>query len=822
MRRDEPVVTWERIVQQLQYAHAMWQPDEPPHTPPTLSAAQAEAFITQAKDLLAAEPSPHVGAGDSALIVTKAPHTGSDRTVVAIVARCLAFGARVQRLVRQPPDDADRIAHALYPDIWLNFNRLPSGDTVWSRIDAIFDNDDYAAIFGQRYRRSSVVTGHQACLDNGLTSDELMSIWNTGREPLTRDVAADRYGRSGAGAVFDQLAGDVYQWYRGTLPVGIHKISPSLMAFALRHERLYEGRPTVVLNGHYTLLSQRFMGVDGVGPAVIQLALDDYPTISDIRTRLVGSVDQPGECRPGSIRRDCLDGMFDTDAPGVPVVPWANAVHASDGYLAGAVEAAAVLGRTAAGRLPAWLRQAGYTSVEIDALIMKDPIVVAHGEEQRLTRRTARRSRDECMAMIRSFFPPLGEFGPPPSAHLLSALIGSGGALSRATRDMPCGEKESRRPDHRSIRACADLPDDLGRVGRAMIAAGGLGLMAPLAGSGGRFGGYDVAEGTGARLKPLVPIFRLKGQDVSAMDVRAAHVRFLGRQHEVQVPMILSCNGTTQPSVESWLTRHPELEATVVRVPEMYRIRMTRWALNVGAPEMSDVDDILRDPDGRPLLKPSGSLGLLLSAAYSGTLRQWYERGVQVVVAANADDVGFRLDPRILGMFAASPTLDAVVLTTPICIDQNSAEGGWERGGLLRERHVGGTWSAYVEEHAEPDVEAGSHEQLSTNQLYFRIEALRALFSDAENGDGDEIRRRLPVYFEVKEVSVGSHRVGALHAYQPYGDVLRLLDEVTALTMDRIPRPGQVGGYAPLKSPSDVSRAQAVLDTAGNLGDKLL
>ncbi len=788
-----------------------------------MSRDQARDIVARARELLVTDPAVSSVKRDSAVILTKAPHTGSDHTVGAIVARCLAFGLTIQRVVRLVPDDADRIVNALYPDIALNFERLPTADSVWSRIDRVFNNDEYVTLLGERYSRAVVVTSHQACLDNQLTRTELISIWQTGRKPLTRACAVADYGRSAADTLFGARDGETYEWYRGSFPIGIHKIDQNLMAFSLRHERLYNGRPVIILNGHYMLLSQQFRGSGNRGPAVIELGLDDSPTIQDIRLLLIGGDSQPKMCLPGSIRRDAYDGFFLTDAPDQPVVPWANALHASDGYLAGAIETAAIFGTTGADTLSSRLRRLGYSPAEIDTLILRDPVVVAEGEEQRLTRRTAMLPRDRCIAEIGRWFPPLGAGrSPPASAYMMSALFGAdctGRSAIQLNRPYP--EPGGHRPAPRTVSDCVDLPDSLTRKGDKLIAAGGLGLMTPLAGNGGRFGGYDVSEGEGKRLKPLVPVFRMDGRIVSAMDIRAAHARFLANRNRAPVPMLLSCSHLTEPRIQDWLTGNAGIAVELVRVPEMYRIRLGNWDVTAGVPPVSGPDNILRDPDGMPLLKPSGNLGLLLSAAHSGVLRRWHRRGVRVAVAANADDVAFRVDRRIAGLFAALPDLDAVVLTIPFGARGMFVTPPEWRGGLLREHWAGGTWSAYIEEHAAPD--AGSRdEHFSTNQIYFRIESLGRLLDDPASAGMDAIRRRLPVYYEVKQVHVGDRQVAALHAYQGYPDVLRLLPRVMALSMTPTPRPGQTRGYAPLKSQSDVAIAQSVLDSIQPFGDELL
>ena len=57
--------------------------------------------------------------------------------------------------------------------------------------------------------------------------------------------------------------------------------------------------------------------------------------------------------------------------------------------------------------------------------------------------------------------------------------------------------------------------------------------------------------------------------------------------------------------------------------------------------------------------------------------------------------------------------------------------------------------------------------------------------------------------------------VSALHAYQPYADILRVLPCVRAVLMTPSPTPAQPRGYAPLKTPQDVAAAQQLLDILG-------
>jgi hypothetical protein len=807
----------DRIVEQLRYAHARWRDVQ---AVGALSAAQARACLDDAKALLAAGAGPIARDSDSVMIVTKAPHAGSNASVLAIVARCLAFGTHVCQVVRMDPEAAEAVAHALYPDVWLNFARRPVGDDAWERLSAIYDRSEYAEIFGEAYRPEIVVTGHQACADNGLELDDLMAIWQSGREPLNRHFTLQTYGRTAAELIFRDI--NEYNWYRGDHPIGIQKVGSGMMAFALRHPSLYDGRPTIVLNGHFALLSRLFRGHDGRGAAVIELALGPHLTVRDVRTHLTGAADMPAECRPGSIRRDAFDGHFDVDVDGVPVTAWANVVHSSDGYLAGAIETGSLLGTDPRTLFHRSLDDAGYTAVEMDALIDSDPVIVAHGDEQRLTKRTAWASREDCLNMIKHFFPPLRSVGvSSPSLFPLPTLLEGlpSDAEKRASLfDRPHPEPLSRRPQNQPTSTTA-LPPEHERHGDALLDTGAVGFLVPLAGSGGRFGGYDKREGSTARLKPLLPLFTIGGATRCALDIRGGHARHLALRHGHHVPLLLSCSQHTEPHIRRWAAANRDLQTYVLRVAEMYRLRAEAHGTACAAPDATAADHIVRNGDGIPLLKPSGSLGLLTAGASEGVFAAWQQAGVQFVVVANSDDVGFRIDRRLLGLLAADECLDAVVVTVsvdPLARDREDVR--IRRGGFLRERPVDDGWSAYVEEFA---TATGPSEQFNTNQIYFRLSSLVRAVGDPREASGDDVRRRLPLYFETKAVTIDEgRRIDAIHAYQASVDILRVMPRVASLQMPRDPGSDHWRGFAPLKTPDDVAGAQAFLDSL-NAHDEL-
>ena len=803
-------------IEHLRQAHAQWQlePNNACHPrqllPYVMSAEGAASLLEKAHQLID-EPAPtRENTAHPAVIVTKAPHAGSRGSIAAIVARCLAFGASVAQIRVLEDTSADAVAHTLYPDVWLNFNRLPSGTASWRLLEQKFNTEGFLRIFGQPYDRDLVVTGRQACQDNGLTHAQLAELWQEGREPLNRTPFVQRYGERAADLVFGDRSS--YDWYRGRYPIGIHRMNSGLLAFSMRHESLYGGQPIVILNGHYALLAQRFHGSDGTGATVIELGLTAQSTIHAIRTRLIGAESFPEACQPGSIRRDAFDGFFETDSPSTTVTAWANVVHASDGYLAGTLEVIGLLDRRPR-LLQRTLLDEGYMQDELDCLLFTDPVVVAYGDEQRLTKRTAALDSGECLATIEKYFPPLRRSGSQgltafPLRELLSRARNDSD-LSPSRFDRPVPEPVTRRP-MTPPEDILSLSPELARMGSEMLSRGGVGLLVPLAGAGGRFGGYDLPEGHPGRLKALRPAFNINGTKLSSLDIRLAHTRYLRSFYGSSMPLILSCSHLTEPHVRDWLESHQDAEAMVVRTPEMYRVRVDRGIARMKVPEASTADRILRDNEGRPLLKPSGSLGLLLAAMNSGQLDTWLAEGIEVVVAANADDVGFRVDRRVVGLFAQHPELEAVVLTTPVSTKTADSDGDgatgavMDRGGLLREREVDGHWSVYIEEHAVP-TRPYADEQYNTNQIYLRLSSLLNHMQSIFMRDLGQMHRKLPLYYELKIVTVNGSRFDAMHAYQVYSDFLRLLRHVAAIQISRHPRDGQPSGYAPLKTARDLA-----------------
>lgn len=580
------------------------------------------------------------------------------------------------------------------------------------------------------------------------------------------------------------------------------------MAFALRHNDVYDGAPTIVVNGQFTLLSRLFSD-ELHGTLVVELALPPSRSVTDFRRLLVGHSDVPQGCLPGSIRRDALDGYITTDTATKPT-PWANMVHASDGYLSGTIETRRLVPKAPPSRLELELRARGYTSFEIDELVLADPVTKMRHAAGRLTSHTKGARYDLCLAEILRLMPSQRSLGnQDEEVEMLRGLLGL--VCAPAPDDLAeAAHPIAGRMPATGVPRRSDIATEIHAAGVGAVARGAVGVTAPLAGSGGRFGGYEAPEGSPARMKPLLPLFEIAGRPASALDVRAAHLRALQAEHGTTVPLFVSCSRHSEASVADWARSNSDLIVDIGRVPELFRVRAREAGAGGYESTWEAVSALIRDDDGNPQTKPVGSLGMLLALARSGVLHRWIATGIEYVVTGNADDVGLRIDPAVLGLFETQPNLDAVVLAL-------RPEGFLHKGGAIMDRPKGnGEVTRYVEENA--DLAASSTILLNSNQIYFRAASLERAIRETGHPSSGVM---LPRYLENKALQLSNESMRAWHTYRPYCDVLRLLDRVEAIEIAVRPGPDQRNSYSPLKTGDDVLRAQATLDSLAALGDQL-
>jgi hypothetical protein len=695
-------------------------------------------------------------------LVTKRPHATSDRAVAAVADRLTAAGAEVLRIRRAT--DGDAVVKALYPAAHERYTVAPTAKSTWDALRKRFDGKRFTTVFGEPYAPDLVVPGAVAAARFGLSEPGLTAIWEEGRPPVTRETLASRYGANAAEVL--TAGGSHYAWFRGPWPVGIQRIAPGLMAFALRHERLGD-RPLIVLNGHVPGLAELF----GEGTAIIGVGLDGL-SVAELRHRVVGDDNRPERCAPGTIRRDAADGTFPLD-PGPPVDSRRNVVHCSDGLLAGERESRALLGPEP-GALTEQLHAAGLTHDEIETIVLRDPVVAADGVEQPLTDATSGMDLVDTVRTITHFFPPV--FG---------AANGFASGLSLATfvREVHARSEA----DTTEIRATTAIAPPAEHEQAGIAAMDAVGFVVPAGGTGGRFGGYGLPETHPDRQKALVPVFEADGKPVSALDIRLANVRYWRAATGARLPVAVMASPTSHDALAAWARKN---DAELYDQHGVYRLRpgAERW-----------FDRVAREPDGTPSLKPPGHLGALTCLALSGILDRWAADGIEYLAVANGDDVGFRLDPRIVGMLAADPGLDAVVAGV--------RWGPSDSGGAICEVRTGDGWRVGV-------AESGGQDRLadplySTNQFVVRVEAVRRVFGLP----GDvvaAVRRfvdRQPFHVERKKVGDAD----AVQLQQRINAVFSHL-RMAVVRLSRDEPLDTRGSYAGLKRRDDVPFGQWLLD----------
>ena len=825
-----------------------------------ITAFATECISKAEKPAVAESESPVHASAELAqfCLVAKQPHICNRDSAIAVASRLLAFGAEIGE-IRELSASGGTVARTLYPAAHRYFTGLPDSPAVWAALAARFDNDDYESIFGRRYSPASVVCGAQALAETGLTAAELTQVWEEGRQPISARTVRAWYGAAAADVVVGGGA-DSYPWFRGPLPLGIQRLSSGVVAFALRHERIRGGAPVIVLNGHFPGLAELFDRA-----IVIEAGLPAAgPGISQVRRWVVGDDNRPGKCAPGTIRRDAVDGVFRGDSD-LPVDSRRNLIHCSDGLLAGLIECQTLLRRPdPGGALTARLRARGLTGEEIHGLVAADPLIRVQGTDQRLTALTRGQQLEECADTIIGAVPPV--FGAANGFANGVTFSGLGTQLQQLVgRDQLPVAPPPVRPLGQPVLRRADLAAIAVQAGLGVIGAGGAALVVPVAGTGGRFGGYDVPESHRSRQKAMLPVFTVGGRARSSLDIRLANAAYWRHRTGGRLPVAVMAGPTNVALAREWCADVQSAgvpDLSVYQQHGAYRIRADAPA-PAGDMEPRWIDRILRREDGSPDLKPAGNLGMLTCLVLSGLLESWAAGGVEYLVIANGDDVAFRIEPGALGVLAGRPELDAIVGVVPWrlrghlmegsdpvqirgdvsgwCVADSGEygalrpvpSGGWqvtvgdrrgilrdprlESGGKVCERWTPDGWRAGVVEVRDP-APADGLSLFSTNQMYLRVAAVqRALELAAGQDVVDAVRRFVsaqPFSAERKRIASGDRQEEALQVSQGVHEVLRHL-QVAALSL-------AAGGYAPLKHPQDTVFAQIAVDDLARSGDALL
>ncbi|MGH9212260.1 MAG: hypothetical protein ACRD2C_16500 [Acidimicrobiales bacterium] len=880
-----------------------------------LDAAARRGFLASVVDealVWVTSPTPSGSVTGDVVVVPKAPHVTTSRGLAAMIARMLAFGVEV-RGVHVADRPAVDVAAALYPATARYYaERPPETSALWKALLDRFAVDAFEAVFGEPFDRKMVVPAREVIEEGGLDEATLAAIWQEGRLPLKCTDLTARYGGQATCRALVEAPGRPWLkqtlghtalhhkvtraslgrppehiWFHCALPLGIQRIGSGLVAFALKHERITNGRPRVILNGHFLGLA----GLFADQTRVVDVALSPTARLADLRRWVIGSHIRPQLCQPGSIRYDAQRDRFPVDRPG-GVNPQANVVHCSDGLLAAARERAALVGTSPAGVLVDRLRARGLIDDELTHIVLADPLVGPPDALRHLTDLTQGQGLEECVATVLHHLPPVfGERNGHATgvrvatfADRVAGFVGAGGDVGRYPDVV-----ERRRPPSSAVPWVADLGAEPGTGvgpgvearGREMLAAGGVGLVVPAGGTGGRFGGRGLSEDDPRRHKPLAPVFRVAGVARCALDVRLANALYWRGEAGGDLPVAVMGAATNAAAIgrwcEAWHARgvdgldcfrqHGVYRFTAAGVGDLVARGGSDGRSGRSGRPVRWIDHVLRGQDGAPSLKPFGALGCLTAFALDGLYEGWRKAGVEVLVVSSADDAAFRLDPRVLG-YMVGHSLDAVVVgvpqglrasvtgddgdgcTTEIrgdasgwCVDavgrpctlEGRGDGtAWVRrdglllgaaaptidvGGVISEAERAGVgrWGLAVVEGLDPTEALEIGSLFSANQLYLRCRALDPFLARGPDGVADLVDA-LPTFAEHKTVD----GVEAVQLVQPVAGILRVLDRVGAVGMHRSPVEGQRGGYGAIKERADIPFTQHMLDVLATRGDDLL
>jgi len=239
-----------------------------------------------------------------------------------------------------------------------------------------------------------------------------------------------------------------------------------------------------------------------------------------------------------------------------------------------------------------------------------------------------------------------------------------------------------------------DLPDaerqTVNEHGLSILGDGKVAVIVPAAGTGRRFGGYQLPEDHPDRQKVLTEVLEIGGQSRCALEVRAAHLKWW-LEKGVNVPMLVMGSHRNSATIKKKLvdkhqyglaqgqvtiyTQHGifrlnptgddlryDME-TITRIQRSYE--QTSPGMDWYAYRDREIDEMLaangtpgdffRKNDGRVSLAPAGHQEAITLLVLNRQLLTLARKGISHIVMANGDDTGFVLDPAKLGYFDNRP-----------------------------------------------------------------------------------------------------------------------------------------------------------------------
>ncbi len=217
------------------------------------------------------------------------------------------------------------------------------------------------------------------------------------------------------------------------------------------------------------------------------------------------------------------------------------------------------------------------------------------------------------------------------------------------------------------------------------------------------------------RAKSLLPVRTTAEGELTFLDVIARQVLALRRRYDVRLPLMF---------MHSFRTREDTLEA-LAGYDDLPDRELPLDFLQNKEPKLraDDLTPVTWEADPSLEWCPPGHGDLYTALLGGGLLQQMRDAGFRQVFVSNADNLGAVPDPRVAGWFASSGA--------PFAIEAVRRTPSDRKGGHFARRKDDGRivlreTAQTLEEDQEALADLGRHRFMSTNNLWFDVEAMLA------------------------------------------------------------------------------------------------
>jgi len=208
--------------------------------------------------------------------------------------------------------------------------------------------------------------------------------------------------------------------------------------------------------------------------------------------------------------------------------------------------------------------------------------------------------------------------------------------------------------------------------------------------------------------------------DQTFLDLIAQQVLHARQQHQVALPLVLMNSFSTEQDSLARLAAYPELAAGQNGIPLSFRQhKVPRLAVDTLAP-------VAWPQDRSREWCPPGHGDLYTALVTTGLLDELLDRGLRYAFVSNADNLGARLDPRILTLMHREQPAFLMEVTDRTLADRKGGHLARDLNGrlLLRES----AQCPPEDQTAFQDIQR--HRFFNTNNLWLNLEQLKARLDD--------------------------------------------------------------------------------------------